>query len=52
MLQKKYEQEPQYIIESKKRCMELGMNPNKHIRPKTVMTELELAEKKEAIKKF
>ena len=28
MLQQDYEQETTYIIESKKRCIELGMNPN------------------------
>lgn len=28
MLQQDFEQEPTYIVESKRRCIELGMQPN------------------------
>ena len=48
MLQKKCEQEPQYIIESKKRCVELGMDPNEYRIPQNIMSELKLDKKKEA----
>ncbi|MBU3188833.1 two-component sensor histidine kinase [Clostridium bowmanii] len=50
MLQQDYQQEPTYIIESKKRCIELGMNSSEHEPPKNIMAELKLAEKKEAYK--
>jgi len=50
MLQKDHEQEPTYIIESKKRCIELGMNPNELRLPKNIMSELKLEEKREAYK--
>jgi diguanylate cyclase (GGDEF)-like protein/PAS domain S-box-containing protein len=48
MLQKNCEQEPQYIIESKKRCVELGMDPNEYRIPQNIMSELKLDKKKEA----
>ncbi|HEY8891951.1 MAG TPA: ATP-binding protein [Clostridium sp.] len=50
MLQQDYQQEPTYIIESKKRCFELGMNPNESKSPKNIMSELKLTEKKETYK--
>lgn len=40
--------EPQYVMKSKKRCVELGMNPDVPGIPKNMMTELELSEKREA----
>ncbi len=44
----KKEKEPTYIIESKKRCFELGMDPNEPTRsPKNILTESKLLEKKE-----
>ena len=46
MLQQNHEQEPTYITESKKRCIELGMNPNELGTPKNVLTELEINRKK------
>ena len=52
MLRQNYEQEPTYIIESKKRCIELGMDPNEPRVPKNIMSELKLAEKKEAYKEI
>lgn len=47
MLQHIDEQEAGYILESKKRCKELGMDPNIPRIPKNIMSELELAKKKE-----
>ncbi|MBU3113760.1 sensor histidine kinase [Clostridium lacusfryxellense] len=52
MLQQKHEQEPTYITESKKRCIELGMNPNELGTPKNVLTELEIKEKKHDYKEI
>jgi len=47
----KQEKEPTYIIESKKRCFELGMDPNEPTRsPKNILTESELLKKKENYK--
>ncbi|MBU3177212.1 EAL domain-containing protein [Clostridium estertheticum] len=51
MLQQNHEQEPTYIIESKKRCIELGMKPNEPKLHKKVMSELRLADKKEKYKR-
>lgn len=45
-------QEPTYIIESKKRCIELGMKPNEPNLPKNIMSELKLEEKKESYKEI
>jgi len=47
MLRHMYEQEASYIIESKKRCRELGMDPNIPRMPQSIMSELELSRKKE-----
>jgi signal transduction histidine kinase len=52
MLQQDYEQEPIYIIESKKRCIELGMQPNEYRVPIDNMSELKLTQKKEAYKEI
>lgn len=52
MLQNMCEQEASYIIESKKRCQELGMDPNEPRMPKNIMSELELARKKEVYKEI
>ena len=52
MLQENDEQEPNYIIEYKKKCIELGMNPNEPKQPKNIMSELNLSEKKEAYKEI
>lgn len=52
MLKQEDEQEPSYIIESKKRCIELGIDPNKLTTSKNIMSELELAEKKEVYKEI
>ena len=52
MLQENAEQEPIYIIESKKRCIELGMNPNEPKPPKNIMSELKLAKKKKDYKEI
>ncbi|KNF07692.1 sensor histidine kinase TmoS [Gottschalkia purinilytica] len=52
MLQHIHEQEASYILESKKRCRELGMDPNKLGIPQNIMSELELAKKKEAYKEI
>lgn len=48
MAQQEYEQEPRYVIESKKRCIELGMDPNELRIPKEIMSEFKLENKKEA----
>lgn len=52
MMKKMYEQEPAYIIESKKMCVQLGMNPDIPEMPKNIMSELKLIEKKEAYKEI
>lgn len=52
MLNHIYEQEVNYIIESKKRCEELGMDPNKVCTPKNIMTELELSGRREDYKEI
>jgi diguanylate cyclase (GGDEF)-like protein/PAS domain S-box-containing protein len=52
MMKQKHEKEPIYIIESKKRCIELGMNPNEIRVPINFMSELELSEKKESYKEI
>ncbi|MBI6871762.1 EAL domain-containing protein [Clostridium aciditolerans] len=48
MAQQEYEQEPKYVMESKKRCIELGMDPNELRIPKEIMSEFKLENKKEA----
>ncbi|AFS77867.1 putative signal transduction histidine kinase [Gottschalkia acidurici 9a] len=52
MLKHMHEQEASYILESKKRCRNLGMDPNKLSVPQNIMSELELAKKKEAYKEI
>lgn len=52
MLQEENKQEPIYIVESKKRCMELGMDPDKPRISKNIMSESELADKKEDYKEI
>jgi signal transduction histidine kinase len=52
MLKLIYDQEEDYIIESKKRCVELGMDPNKIWTTKDSMTEFELARKREDYKEI
>ena len=52
MFQQIEEEEESYILESKKRCRDLGMNPDKVNLPKNIMTELELAKKREAYKEI
>jgi signal transduction histidine kinase len=52
MLQHMHEQEASYIIESKRICKELGMDPNKPRMPKKFMSELELTRKKETYKEI
>ena len=52
MLKHIHKQEANYIIESKKRCRNLGMDPNKLSVPQNIMTELELVKKKEAYKEI
>jgi len=52
MSQQVHEKEPTYIIESKKRCIELGMNPNKIGVPKNIMPELKLKEKRKDYKEI
>jgi len=47
MFQHIYEQDTSYIIESKKKCEELGMDPNKPRIPQNIMSELELDRKKD-----
>ncbi|MBK5240016.1 PAS domain-containing protein [Clostridium sp.] len=51
-MKQKHEKEPIYIIESKERCIELGMKPNESRLPKNIMSGLELAEKKESYKEI
>jgi len=52
MLQQNSKQEATYIIESKKRCIELGMDPNEPQPPKNIMSTSDLAEKKETYKEI
>ncbi|WP_315068926.1 ATP-binding protein [uncultured Clostridium sp.] len=52
MFQHIFEQEADYILESKKRCKEAGMDPNVPRMPQTTMSELELTKKKEAYKEI
>jgi transcriptional regulator of acetoin/glycerol metabolism len=52
MMQQNSEPEATYIIESKKRSIELGMNPNEYRPPKEIMSTLQLEEKKEAYKEI
>jgi PAS domain S-box-containing protein len=52
MLHQDYQKEPYYIVDSKKRCIELGMKPDEPRLPKNVMSELRLSEKKEAYKEI
>lgn len=47
MFQEVNEQEAYYIIESKNKCRELGMDPNKPGMSQSIMSELELGRKKE-----
>lgn len=42
-----HEREASYILESKKRCKELGMDPNKPVMPKNIISGLDLDRKKE-----
>ncbi len=52
MFQHIFEQEADYILESKKRCKEAGMDPNVPRMPQNNMSELELTKKKEAYKEI
>lgn len=52
MFQQVDEKEAIYILESKKRCRDLGMDPDKPNMPKNSMSELELAKKKVAYKEI
>lgn len=52
MEQKENIQEPDYIIKSKKRCIELGMNPDEPRIPKNIMSEMELSKKRAAYKEI
>ncbi len=52
MFQHIFEQEADYILESKKRCKEAGMDPNVPRMPQNTMSELELTKKKEAYKEI
>lgn len=52
MLQHIFEQEADYILESKKRCKEAGMDPNVPRMPQNTMSELELSKKKEVYKEI
>lgn len=52
MLQQEEGQELSYILESKKRCRDLGMDPDEIAMPKNIMSELELANKKEVYKEI
>ncbi|WP_026887076.1 ATP-binding protein [Clostridium beijerinckii] len=47
MFQRECEQEASYIIESKKKCIELGLDSNKPKMPENVLSELELGQKKD-----
>jgi len=52
MLQQNHEQEPTYIIESKEKCIKLGMKPNELKSPPNIMSQLKLTEKKEDYKEI
>ncbi|EHJ00688.1 histidine kinase [Clostridium sp. DL-VIII] len=52
MFQHIFEQEADYILESKKRCKEAGMDPDVPRMPQSIMSELELAQKKETYKEI
>jgi len=45
-------QEPDFIVESKKRCIEFGIDPNEYQGPQNFMSELMLSEKKETYKEI
>ncbi|MVX63322.1 two-component sensor histidine kinase [Clostridium chromiireducens] len=47
MFQEMCEEEASYIIESKKRCIELGLDPNRPEIPQNIMSELDLGRKKD-----
>lgn len=44
--------EVSYVLESKKMCRDLGMNPDKTNKPKNIISELELTKKKETYKEI
>lgn len=46
------DEEESYILESKIRCRDLGMEPDKPNTPKKIMSELELSKKKEIYKEI
>lgn len=52
MLKYTYDKEADYIIQSKKRCTELGMDPNKMWMKKDSIEELELSRKREEYKEI
>lgn len=52
MQKQENEKEPIYVTESKKRCMEFGLDSNKPGMPKKVMSELELYQRKETYKEI
>jgi len=52
MMQQNSEPEAAYIIESKKRSVELGMNPNEYRPPKNIMSTVQLAQKKETYREI
>ncbi len=47
MVRQAHEQEAGYILESKKRCKELGLDPDKPRIPQNVMSELDLCRRKD-----
>ncbi|WP_242986081.1 hypothetical protein [Clostridium diolis] len=48
MFQRECDQEASYIIESKKKCLGLGLDSNNPKMPKNIMSELELGQKRDA----
>ncbi|WP_297424584.1 ATP-binding protein [Clostridium sp.] len=52
MFERICEQEASYIVESLKRCRELGLNPDKPKVPQNIMSELELGRKKDSYKEI
>lgn len=52
MQKQENEKEPIYVTKSKKRCIELGMDPIKPGIPKKIMSELELSQRKETYKEI
>ena len=52
MSQHIHEQEASYILESKKKCRELGLDPDKPGISKDIMSELELGRKKDIYKEI